>query len=167
LSGVGRGDLTNEEWARLMPYLPANGDRGGQWRDHRRVLIGIRFRERTGVPWRDLPTRHGKWKTVYERHRRWSADGTWDRILKAVQAQADADGRLDWSQVSVDSTTCRAHQPPAFDRAAYKRRNEVERLINRLKGFRAVATRCARSWWAAATTCWSFRPTTKWSGGAR
>ncbi|MGY3334882.1 transposase [Streptomyces filamentosus] len=32
-------------------------------------------------------------------------------------------------------------RPPAFDRAAYKRRNEVERMINRLKGFRAVATR--------------------------
>jgi transposase len=32
-------------------------------------------------------------------------------------------------------------RPPTFDRAAYKRRNEVERLINRLKGFRAVATR--------------------------
>uniref|UniRef100_UPI003898E251 hypothetical protein n=1 Tax=Kitasatospora acidiphila TaxID=2567942 RepID=UPI003898E251 len=32
-------------------------------------------------------------------------------------------------------------RPPAFDRAAYKRRKEVERMINRLKGFRAVATR--------------------------
>ncbi|QTD95959.1 Transposase DDE domain protein [Streptomyces cyanogenus] len=32
-------------------------------------------------------------------------------------------------------------RPPSFDRAAYKRRNEVERMINRLKGFRAVATR--------------------------
>lgn len=32
-------------------------------------------------------------------------------------------------------------RPSAFDRAAYKRRNEVERLIHRLKGFRAVATR--------------------------
>ncbi|WP_370087704.1 IS5 family transposase [Streptacidiphilus sp. MAP12-16] len=110
---MGRGDLTNEEWARLRPHLPAHGGLGGQWSDHRRVLNGIYFRERTGVPWRDLPVRYGKWKTVYERHRRWSADGTWDRILKAVQAQADAEGRLDWSQVSVDSTTCRAHQHAA------------------------------------------------------
>jgi transposase len=28
-----------------------------------------------------------------------------------------------------------------FDRAAYRARNKVERAINRLKGFRAVATR--------------------------
>ncbi|RRQ76649.1 hypothetical protein CQW39_19865 [Streptomyces griseofuscus] len=25
--------------------------------------------------------RCGPWQTVYERHRRWSADGAWDRIL--------------------------------------------------------------------------------------
>ncbi|MGP8303607.1 IS5 family transposase [Streptomyces inhibens] len=62
------------------------------------------------VPWRDLPARFGKWKTVHDRHRRWSADGTWDRILGAIQGDADAEGRLDWSQVGVDSTSCRAHQ---------------------------------------------------------
>jgi transposase len=115
---VGRGDLTNEEWARLEPHLPANGGRGGQWSDHRRVVNGIYFRERTGVPWRDLPARYGNWKTVYERHRRWSGDGTWDRVLKALQARADAEERVDWSLVGLDSTTCRAHQHAAGARKA-------------------------------------------------
>ncbi len=32
-------------------------------------------------------------------------------------------------------------RPPAFDKQAYKGRNVVERCINRLKDFRAVATR--------------------------
>ncbi|MFD1146003.1 transposase [Saccharothrix hoggarensis] len=32
-------------------------------------------------------------------------------------------------------------RPPAFDRTAYKRRNVVERCFNRLKQFRAIATR--------------------------
>ncbi|MFE2359015.1 IS5 family transposase [Streptomyces parvulus] len=110
---MGRGDLTNAEWARLEPHLPAFGQRGGRWNDHRKVINGILFRVRTGVPWRDLPERFGSWKTVYERHRRWSADGTWDRILRAVQADADLAGRIDWSVVSVDSTSCRAHQHAA------------------------------------------------------
>ncbi len=57
--------------------------------------------------------RFGRWKTVYERHRRWSADGTWDKIYAAVLADADAEGRIDWSMVSVDSTSCRAHQHAA------------------------------------------------------
>ncbi len=36
-----------------------------------------------------------------------------------------------------------AHQRrcPGFDRATYRERNRVERLINRLKQFRALATR--------------------------
>ncbi len=110
---MGRGDLTNDEWMRLEPHLPKSGGRGGRWRDHRLVINGILFRVRTGVPWRDLPERFGSWKTVYERHRRWSADGTWDRILQAVLADADAHGRVDWSMVSVDSTSCRAHQHAA------------------------------------------------------
>lgn len=32
-------------------------------------------------------------------------------------------------------------RPTGFDKTIYKRRNEVERTINALKGFRAVATR--------------------------
>lgn len=110
---MGRGDLTNEEWARLKPHLPKSGGPGGRWASHRRIVNGILYRQRTGVPWRDLPARFGSWKTVYERHRRWSADGTWDRIFAAVLADADAEGRIDWSMVSVDSTSCRAHQHAA------------------------------------------------------
>jgi transposase len=59
---------------------------------------------------------------VYERHRRWSADGTWDRLFAAVLADADAEGRIDWSMVSVDSTSCRAHQHAA---GARRRRPRV------------------------------------------
>ncbi len=93
--------------------MPTNRGRGGRWQSHRRVINGILFRQRTGLPWRDLPPCFGNWKTVHDRHRRWSADGTWERILRAVQADADAEGRIDWSMVSVDSTTCRAHQHAA------------------------------------------------------
>jgi transposase len=100
---VGRGDLTNDEWARLAPHLPKSGRRGGRWNDHRMVINGILFRIRAGVPWRDLPERFGSWKTVCERHRRWSADGTWEGIFETVLADADAEGRIDWSMVSVDS----------------------------------------------------------------
>ncbi|GAA1727395.1 hypothetical protein GCM10009680_80860 [Streptomyces yatensis] len=35
----------------------------------------------------------------------------------------------------------RGGRPPGFDRTIYKPRNEVERTINALKSFRAVATR--------------------------
>ncbi|MFF3128833.1 IS5 family transposase [Streptomyces sp. NPDC057908] len=110
---MGRGDLSDEQWALLEPHLPKNQGRGGRWQCHRQVINGILFRQRTGLPWRDLPSRFGKWKTVHDRHRRWSADGTWEKVLRAIQARADAEGRIDWSMVSVDSTSCRVHQHAA------------------------------------------------------
>ncbi|MFD9568738.1 IS5 family transposase [Streptomyces sp. NPDC059982] len=118
---MGRGDLSDQEWARLEPHLPTNVGRGWRWKSHRRVINGILFRQRTGIPWRDLPARFGKWKTVHDRHRRWSGDEPWEKILRAVQADADAAGRIDWSLVSVDSTSCRAHQHAAGARAEMPR----------------------------------------------
>ncbi|WP_420341189.1 IS5 family transposase [Streptomyces werraensis] len=109
---MGRGDLTDAEWERLRPFLPVSNGRCGRWRDHRQVIDGILHRVRTGAQWRDLPERFGPWKTVYERHRLWSADGTWERLLQQVQAAADAEGEIDWD-ISVDSTIVRAHQHAA------------------------------------------------------
>ncbi|MEU9713452.1 IS5 family transposase [Streptomyces sp. NPDC047967] len=114
---MGRGDLTNAEWDRLESFLPPGGVRGGRWSDHRRVINGVLYRVRTGAQWRDLPERFGPWETVYKRHRRWSADGTWQMLLSRVQAAEDAEGRIDWD-VSVDSTAVRAHQHAAGARKA-------------------------------------------------
>ncbi|MFD3572265.1 IS5 family transposase [Streptomyces sp. NPDC058667] len=114
---MGRGDLTNAEWDRLESFLPPGGARGGRWSDHRRVINGVFYRVRTGVQWRDLPERFGPWETVYKRHRRWSADGTWTMLLSRIQAAEDAAGQIDWD-VSVDSTAVRAHQHAAGARKA-------------------------------------------------
>jgi transposase len=42
---------------------------------------------------------------------------------------------------AVIPTQARERRRPRFDRAAYRQRNRVERLINRLKQHRAIATR--------------------------
>lgn len=114
---MGRGDLTDAEWAWLRPILPVSNGRCGRWRDRRQVINGILHRVRTGVQWRDLPESFGPWKTLYERHRLWSADGTWERLLQQVQAESDAVGEIDWA-ISVDSTVVRAHQHAAGARTA-------------------------------------------------
>lgn len=94
----------------MEPLLPSNtGRRGRPFRDNRLIVEGIIYRYRTGIPWRDLPERYGPWQTVWKRHNRYSADGTWDRVLAWLLAEADADGAIDW-QVSVDATINRAHQ---------------------------------------------------------
>ncbi|WP_396164959.1 transposase [Corynebacterium sp.] len=64
---------------------------------------------RAGIAWRDLPDYFGPWQTVWKRHRRYAADGTWDAVLSTILADADAAGDIDWT-VSVDATINRAHQ---------------------------------------------------------
>lgn len=120
---VRRHELTDAAWRRIEPLLPAQPARGGRWVDHRTVLNGILWKLATGVPWRDLPERYGNWKTVYERYRRWAADGTFDAILTHVQVHDDSVGRIDWT-VSVDSTIVRAHQHAA---GAHKKGNPAGR----------------------------------------
>jgi transposase len=74
--------LTDAQWARLEPLLPSSdGRRGRPFRNSRQILEGVIYRYRTGIPWRDLPEHFGPWQTVWKRHRRYTVDGTWDRIL--------------------------------------------------------------------------------------
>jgi transposase len=107
-----RHDLTDDEWARLEPLLPGHPRQGHRWNDHRCVINGIFHRTRTGDPWRDLPERFGNWKTVYNRHRRWSGDGTWEMILDRLRAGCDEAAGQAWT-VAVDATVVRAHQHAA------------------------------------------------------
>jgi transposase len=102
--------LSDAAWERIEPLMPSSqGQRGRPFRDHRQVVEGIIYRLRTGIAWRDLPASFGPHQTVAKRHRRFSADGTWDRIHARLVAGSDAAGAVDWT-VSVDSTINRAHQ---------------------------------------------------------
>lgn len=103
--------LADGQWALIQPLLPSSsGRRGRPFRDDRRVVEeGSIYRYRCGIAWRDMPAEFGPWQTVWKRHRRYSGDGTWDKILATLLAAADARGAVDWA-VSVDSTVNRAHQ---------------------------------------------------------
>ena len=94
----------------IEPLLPPQRPRTGRpMRDHRQVVEGVIYRYRCGLAWRDLPASFGPWQTVWKRHRRFSQDGTWDKIHQALLARADEARELEWT-VSVDSTVNRAHQ---------------------------------------------------------
>nr|WP_203665997.1 IS5 family transposase [Streptomyces parvus] len=105
--------MTNGQWERLELLLPV-GKKPGRPRTwtRRQLIDGIRWRTRTGAPWRDLPERYGPWDRAYDLFRRWQRDGTWKRLFEQLQAEADAKGLIMWD-VSVDSTIARAHQHAA------------------------------------------------------
>ena len=112
-----RHDLTDEQWAILASLLAALlpvGKKSGRPRRWtlRQLIDGIRFRIRTGCPWRDVPERYGTWQSVYGLYRAWQLTGVWTAILTGLQALADEAGLIEWT-VSVDSTINRAHQHAA------------------------------------------------------
>jgi transposase len=108
--GLGkRHELTDAAWAVIAPLLPETPQRRGRpWADHRRVINGILWVLATGVPWRDAPERYGPWQTLYERFARWTDDGTWDRVRRALLAEMQRQHRLDWSLCCVDGSSVRA-----------------------------------------------------------
>jgi transposase len=110
---TGRADLTDAQWAVLEPLLPEakKPGRPPKW-TKRQLIDGIRWRVRAGTPWRDVPAAYGSWQAVYGLFRRWQRAGVWAVILSRLQTSADAAGLITWD-VSVDSTTARAHQHAA------------------------------------------------------
>ncbi len=123
ISAASRHDLSDAQWVLLGPLLPP-APRWGRPRRYpvRGLVDGVRRRVRTGCPWRDVPERYGPWWRVYALFACWQVSGVWERVEDALRARADAAGHLSW-QVSVDSTTARAHV-----HAAGARRDSVDRV---------------------------------------
>lgn len=75
-------NLTDEEWARLEPLIPA-ATPGGRPRktDMRAAINALLYLLRTGCPWRYLP-RDGfpPRSTVYNIFRKFQRDGAWESI---------------------------------------------------------------------------------------
>jgi putative transposase len=59
-------DLTDEEWARVEPFLPKPSTTGRRREvELREVMNAIRYVARTGCGWRMLPKDFPPWQTVY------------------------------------------------------------------------------------------------------
>jgi transposase len=82
-------DLTDDEWARLVPLIPPSKP-GGRPRgtDMREAMNAILYLLRTGCPWRYLP-RDGfpPRSTVYNIFRNFQRDGVWDTIWEHLHME--------------------------------------------------------------------------------
>ena len=108
-SGVGRHEVTDEEWQLVERVLPEPRNRRGRPRSHRQMLNGLLWLLRTGAPWRDLPReRFGPWQTVWRRFDRWRREGTLERLKEVLLSRLNRSGELDWELWCVDGTSVRA-----------------------------------------------------------
>jgi transposase len=102
-----RHALTDEQWAKIQPLLPGKRRGPKALRGDRHFIDAVLYRTRTGLPWRDLPSRFGPWKTIYNRFANWAKRGVWGHVFTVVQLEVEPSASI------ADASNVRAHQDAA------------------------------------------------------
>jgi transposase len=95
----------------LIPKVPRRHRFPGRKRiDDRKVLTGILFVLRTGIPWEYLPQEMGcgSGMTCWRRLREWQEAGVWQRLHELLLAKLHEADLIDWSRAAIDSLHVRA-----------------------------------------------------------
>jgi transposase len=86
--------LTDQQWGRIEPHLPADV-RGKERVDDRRVISGIVHVLKSGCRWCDCPPEYGPPTTIYNRFVRWAERGVWEKLFRALCREREIDGHAD------------------------------------------------------------------------
>jgi putative transposase len=79
-------DLTNTQWALILPLLPKPHGSGRRQRISLRLIVNAcLYLLRTGCQWRLLPKEYPKWQTDYYHFAKWRRNYTWEDILAALR----------------------------------------------------------------------------------
>ncbi len=124
-------ELTDEQWKLVEPHLPPPARTGRPRNDDRGTVNGIIYVLTTGCRWMDMPARYGSHKSVWERHKRWSNDGTWKRVMDALVATGYSMGVIDMDTLSVDSSTVPAKKGEGLLATTVTRRLRASRYTQR------------------------------------
>ena len=108
--------LTDQQWSRIEPQLPADV-RGKARVDDHRVISGIVHVLKSGCRWCDCPPEYGPPTTIYNRFVRWAERGIWENLFLALAGK----GRSAGMQM-IDSTHIKAHRSAAGGKGGSKAR---------------------------------------------
>lgn len=125
-----RHELTDDQWKKIERLLPGRvGDPGRTAVDNRLFVNAVLFVAKTGIPWRDLPERFGKWNSIWRRFDRWCATGVWSKLSAAL-------GEPDLAELHLDSTTIKAQHAAAGSRLlpAEKKRMPTRGVVSDAHG---------------------------------
>jgi transposase len=131
-------DLSDREWQRLAPLVPAPrpGGRPADY-DRREIVNAVLYWARNGCAWRALPHDLPPYGIVFHYFRLWRLDGTWERIHDTLRGDLrQAAGRKREPSVAIlDSQSVKTTE----------------------KGGRNAATMPPRRSAGASATSWSTR----------
>ena len=117
-----RAQLRDEQWEKVKAVLEWQQGAGRRGSNDRNFIEAVLWWRRTGVPWRDLPSEFGPWKTVFNRFDRWSKRGKWMRLFEALRTDPDDE----WH--SRGSTINRAHQHAAGGKRGLRPKASADRV---------------------------------------
>ena len=107
---IKRYEINDNQWEIIKEHLPPEhtGKPGRPLgNDNRTALNGMLWIVRSGAPWRDLPERYGSWSTLYDKFKRWSDLGIFEKIFDFLGIDADI------QDLSIDSTSVSVHEHAA------------------------------------------------------
>lgn len=114
-------DVSDEEWALVVPYLTLMTEAAPQ-RDHslRELFNALRDVIRYGIAWRTMPNDFPPWAAVYQQSQRWLAAGCFESLAQDLRALLRlASGRPEEPTAAIiDSRTLRS-TPEIGTRAGY------------------------------------------------
>jgi transposase len=80
-------DVSDEEWAFVVPYLAlVREDAPQRTHELREVFNGLRWVVRTGSPWRYMPNDLPPWEAIYQQTRRWLKAGVFEAMVHDLRA---------------------------------------------------------------------------------
>lgn len=109
--------VSDELWRRVEPLLPKSRRKNRHIRyagrrptPQRKVLAGIIFVLKTGVPWRALPATalFPSGHTCRRKLLQWHRAGVWQRLFEEILAELNHEGRIHWERAVVDSASVRS-----------------------------------------------------------
>ncbi len=107
--------ISDELWKEIEPILPSPKPRrrlfpGRKPIDRRKVLTGILFVLKSGVPWEMLPQEMGcgSGMTCWRYLHAWQEAGVWDKLHRLFLSKLREADQIDWSRTVVDSASVRA-----------------------------------------------------------
>lgn len=103
--------LTDEQWQRVAPHLPAHpaSPKGGRPRaDDRECLEGILWLLRTGARWQDIPVDLPSGSTCWRRLQEWATEEVLEQVQAVLIDELDELGKLDFEELLADATFIRA-----------------------------------------------------------
>ncbi len=99
--------VSDEMWHLIEPHVYREHKAAGRpFKDFRKVINSIFWILITGARWCDLPDnpQFAKRSTAHFWLKRWTKDGTWQKLQLGLIDAADLSGKIDWDRSTIDGS---------------------------------------------------------------